>query len=116
MPTDRPFRFFGVVHLPPLPGAPRPSAGWSSVLERALADADALVRGGLDGLIIENLGDAPFTRGSVEPHVTACLAVIGDRIRQCHGEDEKEGHDAQHQEEYAGGPLDHPLRRADLVD
>ena len=87
MPTDRPFRFFGVVHLPPLPGAPRPSAGWSSVVDRALADADALVRGGVDGLIIENLGDAPFTRGPVEPHVTACLAVIGDRIRLRHGED-----------------------------
>ena len=76
-----PFTFLGVLHLPPLPGAPRGSAGRSAVFDRALSDADALVAGGADGFILENLGDAPFCAGRVDPHVPAMLAVLGDRLR-----------------------------------
>lgn len=84
MPTD--FSFFGVLHLLPLPAGPRVSPGFGAVLERALADADALVAGGADGCILENLGDAPFTAGRVEPHVSASLAVLGDRLRARFGD------------------------------
>lgn len=81
-----PFTFLGVVHLLPLPGAPRGSPGRAAVLERALRDADALVAGGAHGIIIENLGDAPFCAGTVDPHVPALLAVLGDRLRARFGE------------------------------
>ena len=84
MPTD--FSFFGVLHLQPLPAGPRQSPGFEAVLDRALADADALVAGGADGCILENLGDAPFTAGRVEPHVSALLAILGDRLRQSFGD------------------------------
>ena len=70
----------GVVHLPPLPGAPRARA-MAEVRKSALADARALAQGGVDGLIVENFGDVPFHRGDardpVPPHVTAALALIG---------------------------------------
>lgn len=80
----------GVVHLLPLPGAPsgveapqEPGVA-SRVLERALQDADILVTAGFSALIIENLGDAPFSPGSVEPHVvahmTAVAAAVGARL------------------------------------
>ncbi len=68
--------FIGVVHLLPLPGAPRASPGLECVLERALADAHTLARGGADAVIVENLGDAPFTSGSVEPYTVAALSRI----------------------------------------
>jgi hypothetical protein len=47
----------------------------------ALADAAALARGGVDGILIENYGDAPFTGGAVEPQVVAAMAVIASEIR-----------------------------------
>jgi membrane complex biogenesis BtpA family protein len=72
----------GMVHLPPLPGSPR----WEGSMERAtamaLADARALVDGGIDALLVENYGDAPFTAGRVEPATVAAIAVIAAEIRR----------------------------------
>ena len=79
-----PFCFLGVVHLLPLPGAPRAGPGLAAVLQRALADATALVEGGAAGLVVENLGDAPFAKAAVDPHVTAMMAVIAAAIRDRH--------------------------------
>jgi hypothetical protein len=78
---DRPFAFIGVIHLLPLPAGPRASAGFGEVLARAVADADALARGGADAVILENFGDSPFTAGSVDPHVVAFMAVAAAEIR-----------------------------------
>jgi membrane complex biogenesis BtpA family protein len=86
LPDPSTFRLVGVLHLPPLPGAP--TGGWplAQVIDRALGDAAALVAGGIDSCIIENLGDAPFVGGRTEPEVAACMAVVADRVRQAHGE------------------------------
>jgi len=50
-------------------------------LDRALADAEALAEGGASGVIVENLGDAPFEPGAVEPHVVAILGIISREVR-----------------------------------
>lgn len=70
----------GVVHLPPLPGAPRWGGDRAAVSERALHDARALASGGLDGLLIENYGDAPFLPGRVPRHLVATLTALAVRI------------------------------------
>ena len=57
----------GVIHLLPLPGTPCSTHTFQEVLNRALLDAQALLDGGLQMAIVENFGDAPFVRGSVEP-------------------------------------------------
>jgi membrane complex biogenesis BtpA family protein len=74
----------GVLHCPPLPGSPRfRDKDFRSVVNAALADAEAYVRGGVDGLIIENHGDIPFLKPDRIGHETsAALAVIADRVRQ----------------------------------
>lgn len=81
--TARPL--LGVVHLLPLPAAPR-HASMDEVCARALADARAFAAGGFDGVIVENFGDAPFRKGTrddpVTPDVTAAVAVVADRIRR----------------------------------
>lgn len=77
-----PSPLIGVLHLPPLPGSPRPSPGLAAVLAAALRDAEALAEGGARGLIVENLGDAPFSADSVEPHVTAMLAIVARAVRE----------------------------------
>jgi len=48
------------------------------VLDRALADADALVSGGMNGVLVENFMDAPFFPDSVPPETVAAMArVVG---------------------------------------
>ena len=81
-----PCPLIGVAHLPPLPGAPRLGPGFDICLQRALQDADTLAQGGAEGIIIENLGDAPFSASSVEPHVTAALAIIAREVKAAFGE------------------------------
>lgn len=80
----RPFAFLGVVHLLPLPAGPRASEGFAAVRARALSDADALAAGGAHAAILENLGDAPFTAGAVDPHVVAFMAIVACEIRARH--------------------------------
>ncbi|RLF14325.1 MAG: phosphorybosylanthranilate isomerase [Thermoprotei archaeon] len=66
----------GVVHLKPLPGSPRYQGSMSEVLERAISDAKALEEGGVDGVIVENYGDAPYFPGRVGPETVASMAVV----------------------------------------
>ncbi len=70
----------GVVHLLPLPGSPRWGGNLDRVLDRAVRDAKALRAGGAHGGVVENYGDLPFVKGSVEPACTAAMAVA---LRAC---------------------------------
>jgi membrane complex biogenesis BtpA family protein len=71
----------GMVHLAPLPGAPRYSGDWQGVLRRALADAAALCAGGVDAVMVENFGDAPFLPGAVAVETVAHLTVAAHALR-----------------------------------
>lgn len=71
----------GVVHLLPLPGAPRWGGDFTAVLARARADLLALATGGVDAAIVENFGDAPFRAGAVEPETVAALARVLTELR-----------------------------------
>lgn len=67
----------GMVHLAPLPGSPRAEAlNVGAVLEAADRDARALLEGGVDGILVENYGDAPFFPGRVPPITVAAMAAI----------------------------------------
>ncbi|MDX7951297.1 BtpA/SgcQ family protein [Lichenihabitans sp. Uapishka_5] len=79
-PVDKPV--IGVIHLKPLPGAPRYEGGsLNDVYEAAVADARTLAAGGIDGIIVENASDLPFCRPddigpeTVAGLTAACLAV-----------------------------------------
>jgi hypothetical protein len=52
------------------------------VIDFALRDAVALADGGVDGVIVENFFDSPFTRGSVEPITVAAMTVCVREIRK----------------------------------
>ncbi len=72
----------GVVHLRPLPGSPRHVEDVGRIEKAALADARALMEGGMDGLVVENYGDVPFSAGSVPPVTVACMTRVACRIRE----------------------------------
>ncbi len=73
----------GVVHLPPLPGSPEFAGRIEQVIERARADAMAIVAGGMHGVIVENFGDAPFFTTRVPPETVAALTCAVSAVRDC---------------------------------
>ena len=72
----------GMVHLWPLPGSPGYTGyGIDVVLEQARRDADALIAGGVDGLMVENMWDAPYRVGQdVDPEAMTAQAVAACAI------------------------------------
>lgn len=74
----------GMVHVPPLPGAPRyRGGGMGPVLDACLQDAERLVAAGMHGLIVENHGDIPFQKPEdIGPETAAGLAVVAERVRR----------------------------------
>ncbi|MBI4240236.1 MAG: BtpA/SgcQ family protein [Candidatus Rokubacteria bacterium] len=71
----------GMVHLLPLPGSPRWGGSMEKVVERTLADARALAGGGMDALLVENHGDAPFSRERVDAGTVAAMARVIAELR-----------------------------------
>lgn len=72
----------GVVHLRPLPGAPRWRGALEPVIEFAVHDARSYERGGAQALFIENFGDVPFCKSAVGPETVAAMAAAGRAIRR----------------------------------
>lgn len=72
----------GMLHLPPLPGAPRFEGDLAALTTRVLRDAETLVAGGVHGLMLENFGDAPFYPACVPPHVVAHMTRVAREVRQ----------------------------------
>ncbi len=71
-----------MVHLPSLPGAPGFDGDRGAIRRRVRADARALADGGVDGLIVENFGDAPFHPDDVPEHVVASMTDLTGLVRR----------------------------------
>lgn len=78
---DRERPLVGVVHLPALPGGPGAEATMDEIRRRAVRDARALAEGGMDGVLVENYGDAPFEPADAGRPAAACLAVVAAGVR-----------------------------------
>ena len=72
----------GMVHLWPLPGAPGYTGyGMQVIVEHALRDAEALLQGGVDGLVVENMWDLPYYVGNdVKPEAMTAQAVAAAEV------------------------------------
>jgi len=71
----------GVVHLLPLPTSPRWGGSLKAVIDRAEQEATALASGGIDGIIVENFFDAPFTKNQVDPAVVSAMTIVVQKIQ-----------------------------------
>ncbi len=73
----------GMVHCWPLPGAPGYAGGGiGPILDQARRDAEALLTGGVDGLIVENMWDLPYRAGPrLAPESIASHAVVASGVR-----------------------------------
>ena len=72
----------GMVHLWPLPGAPGYTGyGMQTIIDHALRDAEVLVQGGVDGLIVENMWDLPYYVGAgVKSEAMTAQAVAAAEV------------------------------------
>ncbi len=77
----------GMVHLWPLPGAPGYAGyGVDTILIQARQDAQALLEGGVDGLIVENMWDLPYyVNEHVQVESIAAQAVAARKIKEMAG-------------------------------
>ncbi len=70
----------GVVHLLPLPTSPRWGGSLKAVIDRAEQESLALASGGVDGIMVENFFDAPFTKGQVDPAVVSAMTLVIKKV------------------------------------
>lgn len=77
----------GMIHCPPFPGAPRyRGTSMDAVYDVCMRDAEALIGGGLHGLMIENHGDIPFSKpADIGPETAAFMSVVTDRVARAVG-------------------------------
>ncbi len=75
-----PYPIIGVIHLSPLPTSPRWGGSLKAVIDRAEQEATALAAGGVDGLIVENFFDAPFTKGDVDSAVVSAMSLVVQQV------------------------------------
>jgi uncharacterized protein len=74
------YPIIGVVHLLPLPTSPRWGGSLKAVFDRAEQEALALASGGVDGIMVENFFDAPFTKGQVDPAVVGAMTLVIKKV------------------------------------
>lgn len=72
----------GMLHLPPLPGAPLSSMSIESIEEQVLAEARILLDSGFTAAVLENFGDVPFLKDGVDESTVASMARIAAAVRK----------------------------------
>lgn len=77
---SHPYTIIGCVHLQALPGSPGYEGDLEGIYRRAVKEAILLEEGGVDGIIVENFGDAPFYPDAVPGITISSMTVAIDRI------------------------------------
>src|SRR5437868_5576043 len=71
----------GVIHVGALPGTPAGTQSMAELVALATREAKLYAAGGVDGIIIENMHDVPYLRGSVGPEIVAAMTVLGQAVQ-----------------------------------
>ncbi len=77
----------GVIHARALPGSPHyDGEPVQQLYDFACTEAGRYRDGGVNGLIVENHGDIPFSKpDELGPETAACMAVMADLVRRTSG-------------------------------
>jgi membrane complex biogenesis BtpA family protein len=71
----------GVIHVGALPGTPMSKRSVGELKELAASEAKVYRAGGVNAVMIENMHDTPYCRGTVGPEIVSALAVIGQAVK-----------------------------------
>ncbi len=80
-----------MIHVAALPGTPRSDLPLSEIVKQAANEAKLLIDAGFDGLIIENMHDAPYLRREVGPEIVSAMTAIGAAVRDAMPKDKPLG-------------------------
>ncbi len=70
----------GMIHLPPLPGSVGYQyEGMDPIIDAALCDAERLVKGGVDAMMVENMWDLPYHVKNDVPPAEMCAQSVAAR-------------------------------------
>lgn len=78
---NRKCSMIGMVHLLPMPGAAGFDGSVDRIMSSGLDEAMTYKENGFDAVMLENMHDAPFRKGYVDPETTAAMAVIASAIK-----------------------------------
>ncbi len=70
----------GMVHLLPLPGSPNWGGDMANIIKHAMVDAERLVKGGCDAIIVENMHDLPYLKGDLPTETVAAATLAMAQI------------------------------------
>jgi hypothetical protein len=77
----KPKALIGMVHVGALPGSPRGGRPVADLCREAAEEARVLAGSGFDGIIVENMHDAPYVHGGHGPEVTAAMTRAAEAVR-----------------------------------
>lgn len=78
---SQPKPILGMIHVGALPGTPANTQNVSELMAQAVAETRLYRNGSVDGMVIENMHDVPYLRGSVGPEIVAAMTVIGQAVK-----------------------------------
>jgi len=70
-----------VIHAGALPGTPAGTATLAELEKIVRTEAATYRDGGVHGIILENMHDVPYLRGSVGPEITAAMTVLAQAMK-----------------------------------
>jgi uncharacterized protein len=79
--TTAPKTVVAMVHVRALPGSPRHCLPIPEIAALAVDEARRLQQAGFDRLLLENMHDLPYLRGSVGPEIVAAMTAVGVAVR-----------------------------------
>jgi membrane complex biogenesis BtpA family protein len=82
----RPQVCIGMVHVGALPSSPLARKSIRRLADEAADEARKLARAGFDGVLIENMHDAPYVSGRQHPAVTAGMTAAACAVREAIGD------------------------------
>lgn len=71
----------GMVHVGALPGSPRGGRSPRELARAAGEEARVLAGAGFDGVIVENMHDAPYVQGEHGPEVVSAMTLAAEAVR-----------------------------------
>jgi uncharacterized protein len=71
----------GMIHVGALPGTPRHHRTVAEIVADACAEVEVYQQAGVNCLMIENMHDVPYLRGSVGPEIVAAITMVAQAVR-----------------------------------
>jgi len=73
---------FTMIHVDALPGTPFYQGSFEQILDHAIHEAMIYKQAKVDGIIIENMHDAPYLKNHVGHEISTAMTIIGREVKK----------------------------------